>query len=456
MKESAEQVLALSDEELKARGEHIKQEKWMLLEKHLGEEYGPNIVRELKSLYELFTDRIVVWMANLYDPKIGGWYWSNSARDNDGFLPSIEETYSAMGFIEATGMCELFDNKWENAIPEWLKKKIGDFIYNLQDEDTFFYHPQWPKEYIIENNRQSRITRDIGSAKRVLARLGITPKYTEPPKLDQNDDTPRMLTQFESVDNFSEYIKKLEDDVKAIEDPDRRAYQFYYYGNLFQSTMGYVKSNPEFGKILLDFLAKWQNPNTGMWSDITCYNATNGLHKIACVYNSLGVRMNYIDKMMKTTMDIINFDPVEHPIGAGTDIYNAWSCLPYVYNNLRNCGDGTEEERAMQCDMIKREVFRTAPITIRGSKEQIKNLLRDDGSFSYNTNGSCSTAQGCPIAVRGSCEGDMNGNGIATFALTQHIMMALEAQEYMVPFFTEAERRIFVNILEELNAKAGN
>ena len=447
-----EQILALSDEELKTRGERIKAEKWAELEKFLGEEYGPDIVKELKGLYELFTDRIVVWLAKLYDPKIGGWYWSNSARDTDGFLPSIEETYEAMGFIEATGMCELFDNKWENSVPEWLKKKIGDFIYNLQDEDTFFYHPQWPKEYIIANKRQSRITRDIGSAKRVLARLGITPKYTEPPKLDQNDDTPRMLTQFESVENFRAYIDGLDNEVTEISDPYKRAYKFYVYGNLFQSTMGYVKSNPEFVRILLDFLAKWQDPKTGVWSDVICYDATNGLHKIACLYNSMGVRMNYIDEMVKTTMDILNFDPIEHPADAGTCIYNAWSCLPYVYQNLRNCGDGTEEERLAMCDEIKREVFRTAPITIRNSKEQIKNMLREDGSFSYSRSGSTSTAQGCPIAVPGSCEGDINGNGIATLALTQHILMALEAKEYMVPFYTEAERRTFVKILEDLNS----
>ena len=79
-------------------------------------------------------------------------------------------------------------------------------------------------------------------------------------------------------------------------------------------------------------------------------------------------------------------------------------------------------------------------------------MLREDGSFSYSRSGSTSTAQGCPIAVPGSCEGDINGNGIATLALTQHILMALEAKEYMVPFYTEAERRMFVNILEELNS----
>ena len=438
---------------LRERGDRILSEKWRALEGYIGKP----ITDELKELYKLYTDEIVVWMAKLYDPKIGGWYWSNSARDTEGFLPSIEETYEAMMFIKSSGMAGMFDNDWSRAIPDWLKKKIGDFVYNLQDEDGFFYHPQWPKEYIIENNRQSRITRDVGSAKTLLRGLGIKPKYPDPGKRSEEKrgekEKPAMLTQYESAENFAAYIKGFDDEISAIEDPYKRAFKFYYYGNLFQSTTGYVNKNPEFKKILLDFFKKWQNPKNGLWSDVLCYDATNGLHKIASVYNSIGARLEHVDEMVASTMEMISVDPKTKPAGAGTYVYNAWSCFPYIYYNIRHFAEGSEAEREAACQKIKDTVLRTAPKTISYSREHIKGLRREDGSFSYSRSGSCPTAQGCPIAVPGACEGDMNGNSIATLALIQHIMRALEAEEYEIPLFTEAERVKFMDILEELNAQ---
>ena len=48
----------------------------------------------------------------------------------------------------------------------------------------------------------------------------------------------------------------------------------------------------------------------------------------------------------------------------------------------------------------------------------------------------------------------MNGNVIAVNAVRRHILKALEVGEYEVPVFTEYERVLLMNILEELNASA--
>lgn len=448
---------------LAERGVRVLNEKWNLLEEQIPEKYREDIISSLKSLYALYDNRMVSWYANLYDPGIGGWYWSNSGRDTVGYLPSIEETYEAVNFVSGSGMAELFDDKWEDALPQWLKDQIGNFIYNLQDEDGFFYHPQWPKEYIEANGLQSRITRDVGSAKTVLGKLGITPKYSGTKSASSltgelgsskvvavSKVVPTaMLSQFESVEAFKKYLDGFDAELANITDNDSWAYKFYYYGNLFQSTTSYVNSNPEFRRMLIEFFDKHQNPETGLWAAEPCYNATNAIHKIGSVYNSIGAELKYVDKMVDATIEILLFDMETKPSGAGVDVYNAWSCFPYIYQNIRKCSANPEVGEA-KCREIKDRVYSLAKAMIDNTALHIVGLKRDDGSFSYSRTGVNSTAQGCPISVPGVVEGNVNGNSIASLAVIQHIMKALELEEYEVPLFTEAERVQFVRILENL------
>ena len=448
-------------EYLEERGKKVLGEKWDILEEAIGETYGPEITAALKDLYTIYDNRMVSWYANLYDPGIGGWYWSNSARDNEGYLPSIEETYEALNTVESTGMAELFDNDYTKALPKWLLEDVGNFIYNLQDEDGFFYHPQWPKEYIQANGRQSRITRDIGSAKTILKKLGITPKYdgstSAASNLTGNLGTSSVvavskvvstatLPQFESVATFKAYLDDFDAQIAKSTD---KANTFYSIGNTFQSITGYVNANPEYRRMLIEFFDKHQNQETGLWSDTVCYAATNGIHKIGSVYNSIGGELKHIDKIVDATIEILMFDVETNPAGAGVDIYNAWSCFPYVYANIRAryADKALAEEKVNE---IKARIFEIAPEMIENAKIHIIGMKRDDGSFSYSRSGVNSTAQGCPISVPGVVEGNINGTGIANVALVQHIMKALEFEEYMVPFFTEAERVMFVRILNNL------
>ena len=57
------------------------------------------VVREaVRDFYANFFDpeKLIRWWAGLYDPEIGGFYYSNSARDNAGFLPDMESTYQIL------------------------------------------------------------------------------------------------------------------------------------------------------------------------------------------------------------------------------------------------------------------------------------------------------------------------------------------------------------------------
>ena len=89
-----------------------RDEEWTMLYNSLvpalGETLASDIVEALKELYSIYTVDVVKWYANLFDPDIGGYYYSNSARDFDEasyngvnyrLLPDLESTYQGDSFL---------------------------------------------------------------------------------------------------------------------------------------------------------------------------------------------------------------------------------------------------------------------------------------------------------------------------------------------------------------------
>ena len=190
-----------------------KAEKWRAFEK----ECGKDMTDALKEWHELYTDEVVDWFAGLYDAKIGGYYYSESARDNETveykentyrLLPDVESTNQALCFLESANLVDDFGGKYANALPEWMKKDIGDWVYNLQDEDGFFYHPQWGKNITLH-----RRARDRAWSRSILRNLGITPKYADITDIgkvsSQNKPAPTIPEHLSSPEKFAEYLAPL-------------------------------------------------------------------------------------------------------------------------------------------------------------------------------------------------------------------------------------------------------
>ena len=129
-------------------------------------------VAALEHFYTLYGSELYLWLANLYDPDIGGFYYSGSARNTEGFLPDLESTGQALALMDNSGLSALYGGNWEDMLPKTITKKLGEFVYGLQAEDGWFYHPQWGTS--IGSSRRGR---DAGWAIDVLKGLKITPKY---------------------------------------------------------------------------------------------------------------------------------------------------------------------------------------------------------------------------------------------------------------------------------------
>ena len=82
--------------------------KWLELENEVERRGGDGkeLVAAMKELYELWTPDLYRWVARLWSREEGGFYYSNSARDNEPFLPDIESTLQALGIICRSGMVD--------------------------------------------------------------------------------------------------------------------------------------------------------------------------------------------------------------------------------------------------------------------------------------------------------------------------------------------------------------
>ena len=457
---------------LAERAEKIKEEKWEELEARLPENKSEEIINALKILYTTYdTDKLISYFANLYDPDTGAWYASNSARDTDGYLPTIEETWYGLGFSALLGAGELYDGDWAKALPDYIIDKAAKWLLGLQDENGFFYHPQWPKEYIEENGFESRLNRDTNSAKSMLSIMGVKPKYNLPSSVSKYglpgklDDTSSVMavskvvvtngtsSRFSSAENFKKYLASLEAELTVALSDAQKAYKFYAWGNDFQSS--YVHMNSEMKLLMKEFFDKHQNPENGHWSKELHFDSTNAIHKIANVYNLCGLELKYTDKMIESVIEALTLDPEKNPNTYIVDSYNAWSCFSYIYENVRKYSAGmTLSEREARVESYKAKVFDAAAVAIGISKENLNGFVYADGSFGYsrNTVGASGMSQGVPISVPGVKEGTVDGTLIATQSLILHIMSAFELSDCTVPLFTEADRYKYVTLLSGMGS----
>ncbi len=428
---------------LTERDEKIRAEVWARLEAMIPEEYREEVMRELCRLYSLYdSDKIVKWIAGLHDPVTGGWYLSESARDHEGFGPCIEETYYGLTLMGHMGMAEMFEGQWNKAMPRDILEKIGNWVYSLQDPDGYFYLPQWPKEFIEKLKCQIRITRDVGSAKSILKGIGITPKYTEivsAKKSDEESKSP-LLSQYESVENFREYLDGLAKEAEPLTGTER-ASKFYLYASYFQSTTQLM--NEEMRKMACDFFDKYQNPENGMWSENLSYASTNAIHKICSIYNTFGRELKYADKIVDSTIQILKDMPENLPHNT-CEIYNVWSDFPYIYTNIRRCSPGTTEEKEERCRELKMRVFASVSSAIRATYDQLLDFRIDNGSFSTFRGRAASGWGGLPYGVPNTKEGDFGGLLFATNAMSHHILAALELESAEPPYFTEKHRLMYI------------
>ena len=383
---------------------------------------GDEIVEAYKELYSAHSDGICSWLGGLFDSEIGGFYYSNSARDNeyheiDGvkhyFLPDIESTNQATNFLQSSGMIEEFDE-----IPEWMRKKMIEFNCSLQDpDDGFIYHPQWGKSI-----RDSRRGRDMAWSIAMEEKFNFKLPYkTAIDRLKEGSDNPDKKEEIYKT--LPDHLKSKEAFLKYLEafDWDMKAYPA---ANTITSQRLQIEA-AGLMPIAVNYVNSIQNPD-GTWGKLGGYHAVNAILKLGGVYenapmpNPLGVANAAMDCItLDTRVDTVCWQ------------YNAWFSLRNVIGNLRKFGDNKS------ADGIVAEILKRAPAGIISSAKKVRTFTCEDGSYSYTPEHSSSTSQASRVSL-GLKEGDVNATVINCTGVIINSLRALELKDYYVPVFDKS------------------
>jgi len=407
-------------------------EKWNLLQKKVEEMGGDgeDFVAAMKELYTLYDDRQVTWLAGLFEPDIGGFYYSNSARDNEQFLPDIESTIQATGFLLSSGMISAYSE-----LPEWMRNKIIDFTCSLQDpDDGYIYHPQWGKN--IPDYRRGR---DMMWANALQGYLGFKLPY--PTALDRLKEVSEAKEEDKKESNMPEHLRSKEAFIAYLDKLDFVGNAYVAGSYMASQAIQIVAAG--LAPTAIEYLNKFQDPETGIWGKDKGYMAINGALKISAFYTSAGAEIQNADKICEVAMECISSDADAETVCFQ---YNVWFTIYNMFENLRKFG-GEEGEKKVQA--ILRRLIKLAPEGIRATRQKVSAFKKADGPFSYLKDRTAHYSQDVPVAIPYTNEGDVNASVICTTGTVAWMHHALDLTKFMVPIFTDEDYELFLNTVKK-------
>lgn len=443
------------------------------------DKYGDELTDSLKALYSVYDDNVVDWLANLYDADIGGFYFSNSARNYVGFLPDLESTYQALGFLENSGMVRAAGyDSYVEAIPEEMKAQVISFVKGLQYSNGYFYHPQWGQQ--LTDSRLSRRGRDLSWATGMLKKFGVSPTYDTPNgvKGDGVIEASSRLTSKMSSSVFKAVSKVVFTSSTSVPDHLKNKENFLSYLNSLNIktdsyTVGnelaaqtaqivqrdkWIVANTDYS--LVDILIEWlndnQNPQTGTWDylspgdpNYSVYRGMDGLFKILTIYNDVKRELPHAKEALESTKYCIDVD-VEANIVC--DVYNTWYTIDMIFENLEKYSSDRAAGAAL-ASLEQAKLREEAPELIRASTKKILKFIQKDGAFEFQMDGGKSfESQGVPVSVPGIEESNVNATVICVSGVVNNIYGALGIpRDGTVPIYGAADMQRFLDIINDLS-----
>ena len=431
-----------------------------------GGEEADKIVEALKMLYTMYTDDLVKWYANLYDPGMGAYYCSTSGKENEGFLPDIESTNQALNFLVASGMLDEQGSDYRNVFTDEMREKLIYFIKGMQLPNGYFYNYLKTQEEI--DAAVPKRGRDLSWCTGLLKKFGETPTYDTPNGMlgngiDKNGNPVSDFSRREAADgeeskpsgaalNYPEYLESRETMIAYLDENVKVVEKTYPAGNHLNATfgqymardvaMGWLGTEKSLTAGLIEWLNKQINPVTGYWAPEVNFNGTNGFFKIITIYNSWKVPYPAIEQAIDSVLAVILGDqPSENNI---CEVYNIWSALISAKQNVINCYP--EEERAALLSKIDKTMKERGPEAILNTYKKQSGYQKPDGAFSHKYVGSPKTHQGGIPTGLGLDEGDVDAIGKATIGITLNVFNAYGFTP--VPIYHDREWQLYKSILE--------
>ena len=445
---------------------------WKKMENVLGAD-GAEVVAAFKSFYELYDgEKIITWLVGQYDPSIcvchgldgemeckktkycgtAGFYYARSSRDYTGFLPDAESTSQALNILGNCGITTgLSSGGYSAVVPEDMAKKICDFLYNLQDPDGFFYHPQWGK-----NIGDSRRGRDHSWCTGILGTYGVPLKYSSSSSYRSEYALPGALgnsavyavskvvntagfvlpAHLQSIEAWKNYLKNL--------DIENRSYNA---GNTLsaQSTQIYAAGQEYIDVMIEEILRVYNKHNNGTFHHTVNYYAINGVMKLVGQLSGQGISIPNPELTARACFAAISSDESVKDI---VDIWNPWVAFNRCVDNIEKCHPDSVEAGKKMVLELKNDLYSDYAEAIIASKEKLSLFKKADGSFSYCIGRTSTTSQGAHVSVAHIDEGDVNATIMGTNSFTYEMFTLVEPMGLgRIPFALTRERYLFYKLV---------
>lgn len=387
------------------------------------------VVAALEDLSGLIDHDVAMWVASMYDPESGGFYYARSAIGRPGFGADIESTSQALRFIQYMGA-------WDS-MPAPVHDKLVHFFQSRQDRATgYFYDPQFGSN--VTNSKRSR---NLNQAVEALRKLGAAPLYplpwerqggagqaalpegrgaAESASAGQKGDgasflasglrspavgrlasapsppSPGNRLQPAAIASESGAPSHLPQHLTSPAAFRRWLESLDWESNPYSAANNVAAARTEIlnlglADILYEFIEAIQNPETGLWGRGRTYEEVSAAMKLSSYYTTRPYP--HARKMVESTIYAVeNYSPtsivfVRNPV----DLINTAVLSGQV-------GYDPEIEALLQEHL---------PQIIRKAKENLLRFKQADHGFSYRLTGSAPRSQGATVSL-GLPEGDMN------------------------------------------------
>ena len=412
--------------------------------KELEEQLGKKAADAVKRLYDYYGTEWTKWMFNLYDPKTGGFYYSNSARDYDEFFTDAESTCQALDMLQELGLFKSVNDDWARALPTEMREACLKHIQNMQDpDDGYFYHPQWGKDTA---NHHCRLGRDYAQCLSLLNMMGGKPLY--------KTATERMEETVSNKDEnaekgaaFPEHLKSAEA-LKAYIDRIFIPNTSHGVGHILSSQAMLIKA-AGLAEVCLEHMDTYQSTETGYWGEGKEheYDKISGIIKLGGLYGVLGGRMKYMDKVIDSAIETVLSKRNPDNICL---VFNSVGGLCTAVGHVRRTSDPNAND-CTNIDVVMKKVYDKLPEMIDATIEKLDKFRYPDGSYSYLQGKSAPNMQGV-IVSKGLAEGDINGTTVAIYYVLNSLFPLIGAKR--LPLLTEKNYKEFIETIKAKTAEA--
>ena len=442
------------------------------------DEEADKIVDAFRRMFAMYTDDLIKWYANLYDPGMGAYYCSTSGKENEGFLPDIESTYQALNFLVGSGMLDEQGGDFRNILTDEMKKKLIRFAKGMQLPNGYFYNYLRTQEQMDSpvGGGISKRGRELSWCTSMLKFLGDAPTYDTPNGhkgngLDKDGNPVADFVSAVSPDdgketsaaltNYPEHLENKETMLAYLNENVDIVGKTYPAGNLLNATGGQYKARDvalglwgtpdSLCKALIEWLNERIDHESGFWAHDVSFNGANGFFKVIGLYNGWGFPYPEIERAIDSILKVILSD--EPSVNNICEVYNLWSGLISAKENIIQCYP--EEKREAMLSGIHKVMKEKGPEAILNTYKRQSGYQKADGAYAHAADRSEDPTKivthhgGIPTGLRLE-EGDVDAIGKATTGIIGNILNAYGFKSKL-PIYCERDWQLYKSIM--YNAK---